>query len=132
MEGLLPDIRFTFQLILEHLWGALLVISESFRQVPALPVFVWVTLACTLVVVMILTVKRGHILRSGNALAERCSAYKEVSGKCCENLVPVIQDDEALGSPVVAASPLPLQTLCLSVMNRHLSILSLRDTVDFL
>ncbi|KAF3817995.1 hypothetical protein GH733_014867 [Mirounga leonina] len=41
MEGLLPAIRSTFQLVLEHLWGALLVISESWRHIPGLHEFPW-------------------------------------------------------------------------------------------
>lgn len=133
MEGLLPAVGSTFQLILEHLWGALLVISESLRQVPALPAFPWEILVRTVVAVLVvLIVKRGQTLRSGTALDERCSAHDEVGGKRGDNIGPVSQDAEALEVPGGEASPLLLQTLCLSAINTNLSRFSLQDTVDFL
>lgn len=39
MDGLLPAPKMSFQLVLELLWGILLVIAESFRQFRTLRVF---------------------------------------------------------------------------------------------
>ncbi|KAF5920973.1 hypothetical protein HPG69_003977 [Diceros bicornis minor] len=128
MEGLLPAIGSIFQPILKHLWGALLVISESLRQVPDLSAFPWEILVCIVVMVLVVLIT----LRSETALGERCSACGEVNGKCGETIGPVIQAEEALESPGGEASPLRLQTLCMSAINTNLSRLSLQDTVNFL
>lgn len=130
MEGLLPAIASTFQLILGHLWCALLVISDSLSQGPGLPAFHWEVLICTVVVALI--VKTGHIFRRGKSPGERCSAFGEVIGECGENTGPENRAVEALQCPRVEASPLPLQTLCLAAMNTILSTSALQDTVDLL
>uniref|UniRef100_A0A3Q2HX63 Uncharacterized protein n=1 Tax=Equus caballus TaxID=9796 RepID=A0A3Q2HX63_HORSE len=130
MEGLLPAIASAFQLILGHLWGALLVISESLSQGPGLPAFPWEILVCTVVVALI--VKTGHTFTRGKSPGERCSARAEVSGECGENTGPENRAEEALQCPRVETSPLPLRTLCLAVMNTMLSTSALQDTVDLL
>lgn len=72
--------------------------------------------------VLFLTVKRGRILGSVKALGKRCSAHTEVCGTRSGSVGPMTQADDALGRPGAEASPLPSQTLCLS----------LQDPVDFL
>ncbi|KAF5914630.1 hypothetical protein HPG69_005127 [Diceros bicornis minor] len=94
MEGLLPTTGSTFQLILEHLWGVPLVMSESLRQVPGLPAFPWEILVCAAMLVLI--VNRRHTLRSEKMLGKRCSVHNEVYRKCCENIESMTQADEAL------------------------------------
>ena len=62
MEDLLPATQSIFQLILEHLKGALLVIAGSMRHIPGLPAIPWEILVCT--VKLVLIVKGLHILRN--------------------------------------------------------------------
>lgn len=130
MEGLLPALRSTFQLVLEHLWGALLVISESWRHVSDLHEFPWEILVYTAILVW--TVKKRHILRSVKTLGKWCLAHAEVCGKGREKVGPVTQADDALGLPGVEASLATLQTLCLSAINTNHCRLSLLNTVEFL
>ena len=116
--------------MLEHLWGTLLVVSESWTHDSGLPEFPWEILVCA--VVLVLMVKRWHNLRSVKSLGKRSSAREEVCGKCSENVGPRAQADEALKPPRVEASSPTLQTLCLSAMNANLSGSSFQDTADFL
>ncbi|KAB1254226.1 Melanoma inhibitory activity protein 2 [Camelus dromedarius] len=53
MEVLLSACGSTFQLILEPLWGALLLVYESLTHVPGLPVFRWEILVCARVLVLV-------------------------------------------------------------------------------
>ena len=80
MESLLPASGSTFQLILEHLRGALVVVSESLTNVPGLPAFPWEILVCAVMLVVI--VKRQHTFRSVTLLGKRSSAHDEA---CSEN-----------------------------------------------
>ncbi|CAK7296099.1 Melanoma inhibitory activity protein 2 [Vulpes lagopus] len=130
MEGLLPVIRSTFQFIQEHLWGALLVISESCRYVSGLCEFPWEILLYGAVLVLI--VKKLHILRSVKALGKRCSVPAEVCGKRRENMGPMTQAGNTLGVPEVKASLSTIQTMCLSAKNTNHCRLSLQNSVDFL
>ena len=116
--------------MLEHLWGTLLVVSESWTHDSGLPEFPWEILVCA--VVLVLMVKRWHNLRSVKSLGKRSSAREEVCGKCSENVGPRAQADEALKPPWVEASSPTLQALCLSAMNTNLSGSSFQDTADFL
>lgn len=130
MEGLLPALGSAFQLMLEHLWGTLLVVSESWTHNSGLPEFPWEILVCA--VVLVLMIKRWHNLRSVKSLGKRSSAHEEVCGKCSENVGPRAQADEALKPPRVEASSPTSQTLCLSAVNANLSGSSFQDTADFL
>ncbi|XP_057552428.1 cTAGE family member 15-like [Hippopotamus amphibius kiboko] len=130
MEGLPPAPGATLQLILEHLWGALLVVPESLTRISGLPAFPWEILVCA--VVLVLIVRRWHTLRSVMFPRKGSSAHGEVCGKCSENRGPTAQADEALRPPGVEARPPTLQTLCLSAMKADLSRSSFKDTVDFL
>ena len=130
MEGLLPALGSAFQLMLEHLWGTLLVVSESWTHDSGLPEFSWEILVCA--VVLVLMVKRWHNLRSVKSLGKRSSAREEVCGKCSENVGPRAQADEALKPSRVEASSPTSQTLCLSAVNANLSGSSFQDTADLL
>lgn len=130
MEGLLPALGSAFQLMLEHLWGTLLVVSESWTHDSGLPEFPWEILVCAMV--LVLMIKRWHNLRSVKSLGKRSSAHEEVCGKCSENVGPRAQADEALKPPRVEASSPTSQTLCLSAVNANLSGSSFQDTADFL
>ena len=118
MEGLPPAPWPTFQLILEHLWGALLVVPQSLTHLPGLPAF-----PCKILlraVLLVLIVKRQHTLRSVKFLGKRSSDHDEVCGKCNENIGPIAQADEAL-RPAGWRPVLPCYKLCLSAMNENLS-----------
>lgn len=67
MEGLLPAAGSAFQLIPEHQWGDLLVVSESLRHISGPCAFPWEILACTM---PILTEKRRHTLTGVKALGK--------------------------------------------------------------
>lgn len=71
-----------------------------------------------------------HTLRSVKAPGARCSARGTVCARCNENTGPITGVNHALMSPGAGASPLLLQTLCLRALSKHLSRLSLQDTVD--
>ena len=130
MESLLPALGPACQLMLEHLWGTLLVVSESWTHVSGLPEFPWEILVCA--VVLVLTLKRWHGLRSVNLRGQRSSAREEVCGKCSEDVGPRTQAEGDLKPPRVEASPPALQTLCLSAMNADLSGSLFQDLADFL
>jgi len=130
MEGLLPAIRSTFQLVLEPLWGALLVISESWRHVAVLHEFPWEILAY--IVILVVTAKKRHIWRSVKVLGKRCLAHAKVCGKGSGNMGPMTQADDALGLPGVEASLPTLQTLCFSAVSTNRCRLALQNTIDFL
>lgn len=130
MESLLPALGPACQLMLEHLWGTLLMVSESWTHVSGLPEFPWEILVCA--VVLVLTVKRWHGLRSVKLRGQRSSACEEVCGKCSEDVGPRTQADGDLKPPRVEASPPALQTLCLSAMNADLSGSLFQDLADFL
>ncbi len=129
MEGPLLAARSTCQLVLEHLWGALQLISERRGHSPSLPVFPWAVLLWT--VLLVLLVKRQLTRRSVKALGHRGSARHEVCGARREESGPTTQAEAALRPPAVVASPPSLQALCLSAMNTNLSRLVDRDTVNF-
>ena len=119
----------TFQLILEHLCAVLLLISEGLRHVPALPAFPWVILVGALVVLS-LTVRRGHTSRSVKVLGKRYPAHSEVCAGCSENIGPMTEAEDTLKLPGEEASPLRSETLCWKALNKHLSrMLSLQDLV---
>ena len=115
MGDLLPATASVLQLILGHLWGALLGISGSMRYVPALPAFPWETLVCA--VVLVLMVKRRHTLRSVKALGKRCCAQEEVCGKDTENAGPTTEANDTLRPPGMEGSALSLQVLCSLAIN---------------
>ncbi|OWK00567.1 hypothetical protein Celaphus_00019431 [Cervus elaphus hippelaphus] len=132
MESLLPASGSTFRLILEHLQGVLLVVSESLTNVPGPPAFLWEILVCAVMIVVI--VKRRHTLKSAKLLGQKSSAHDEVCGPCSEdeNAGPMAQAEEALRSPGLEASPPRLQTLCQSAMSAMRSKSSFWGNDDFL
>ena len=121
----------TFQLILEHLCAVLLLISEGLRHVPALPAFPWVILVGALVVLS-LTVRRGHTSRSVKVLGKRYPAHSEVCAGCSENIGPMTPANDSVRTPGVQASSLMLKAFCLSALNTHLSRPSLQNVVESL
>ena len=109
----------TFQLVLEQLWGELLLISQSWRSSPSLlSVLPWAMLLCTVLLDFLL--KRRLTLRSVKALGQRCSAHHNICAAGSEDIGPTTQDDDTLNPPGVVASPPTLQALCLSAMNTDL------------
>lgn len=132
MESLLPASGSTFQLILEHLQGVLLVVSKNLTNVLNHPIFLWNTMVRSVMIDLI--VKRRYTLKSAKLLGQEGSAHNEVCGLCSEdgNARPTAQADEVLRSPGVEASPPSLQTLCWLGMNAMQSKSSFRGNVDFL
>ncbi|CAN0410411.1 unnamed protein product [Rangifer tarandus platyrhynchus] len=132
MESLLPASGSTFRLILEHLQGVLLVVSESLTNVPGPPAFLWEILVCAVMIVVI--VKRRYTSKSAKLLGQKSSAHDEVCGPCGEdeNAGPMAQAEEALRSPGLEASPPRLQTLGQSAMSAMRSKSSFRDNDDLL
>ena len=132
MESLLPASGSTFQLILEHLQGVLLVVSKNLTNVLNHPIFLWNTMVRTVMIDLI--VKRRYTLKSAKLLGQEGSAHNEVCGLCSEdeNARPTAQADEVLRSPGVEASPPSSQTLCWLGMNAMQSKSSFRGNVDFL
>lgn len=129
MEGLLPATASAFQLVLQRLCGALLGIPESLRLIPGPAAFPWGILVGTLVVVSVI-LKGRRASRSVKTPGARCSARRTVCARCSENTGPITGVNHALMCPGEGASPLLLQTLCLRALSKHLSRLSLQDTVD--
>ena len=108
-----------FQLVLEQLWGELLLISQSWRSSPSLlSVLPWAMLLCTVLLDFLL--KRRLTLRSVKVLGQRCSAHHNICAAGSEDIGPTTQADDALKPPGVVASPPTLQALCLSAMNTDL------------
>ncbi|MXQ89231.1 hypothetical protein E5288_WYG015859 [Bos mutus] len=132
MESLLPASGSTFQLILEHLQGVLLVVSKNLTNVLNHPIFLWNTMVRSVMIDLI--VKRRYTLKSAKLLGQEGSAHNEVCGLRSEdgNARPTAQADEVLRSPGVEASPPSLQTLCWLGMNAMQSKSSFRGNVDFL
>lgn len=118
------------QLVLEHLRGALLVISGSWRHSPRLPVWPWAMLLWT--VLLLCLVRRRLPQRRAKAPGQRGSGRPDVCGAGREEIGPTTRADEARRPPGVLASLPLLQTLCLRDMNAKLSGLVLRDTVNVL
>lgn len=117
------------QLILEHLWGALLGITGNWGCLTGLLGVPWGTLAGC--VGLIFMVSRGWNSRCTKAKGRNCSAHHEVPGNrgdTAERLTPA--DDT--GRPLAEeASPPTLQSLSLAVVTTHLR-LSLQDTLGLL
>ena len=132
MESLLPASGSTFRLILEHLQGVLLVVSESLTNVPGPPAFLWEILVCAVMLVVI--VKRRYTVKSAKLLGQKSSAHDEVCGPCSEdeNAGPMARAEEALRSPGLEASPPGLQMLGQSAMSAVQSKSSFRGNDDFL
>lgn len=82
--------------------------------------------------ILVLPVKKQHILRRVKLSGERCFAPAEVCGKGTENMEPLTQADDAQGLPGAEASLPTLKTSCLSAINTNHCRLSLQNTVDFL
>ena len=130
MESLLPASGSAFRLILEHLQGVLLVVSESLTNIPGPPAFLWEILVCAVMLAVI--VKRRYTLKSATLLGQKSSAHDEVCGPCSEDAGPMAQAEEALRSPGLAASPPGLQTLGQSAMSAVRSKSSFQGNDDFL
>ncbi|EPY80025.1 hypothetical protein CB1_000875058 [Camelus ferus] len=126
-EGLLPATEMSSSLVLEPLWDALLVVSESLRRAPGLWE-TWETLLCAAMVDFI--VESWRSLRRGAELAKKCSARAEVYRKVREKPGPMAQAHEGLKMPAVAASAPLLQTLCVVALHKNLSRSSLEDVKD--
>lgn len=103
IEGLLPPSGSVFRLLLEHLWHALPVVSESLPNTPGLPVLSQEILGCA--VLLVLIVKRRHTLKCVKLQSQRGSARDEVCGIGSETIEPMTQDFEILRSPGLEISP---------------------------
>ncbi|EPY83705.1 CTAGE family, member 5-like protein [Camelus ferus] len=130
MEVLLPAPGPTFQLILELLSGALLLVYESLTHVPGLSVFHWEILVCA--GVLVLAVNRWYALRRGKLLGKTSSARDEVCEKDKETPGPMTQAYKALKPPGPEASPPLLQILCFWALKENLRKTLLQGTVDFI
>ncbi|XP_077735345.1 uncharacterized protein LOC144301965 [Canis aureus] len=129
LEGPASATGSTFQLVLECLWQALLVITGSWGHSPCGPVFPWAMLLCT--VGLVFLVKRRLTPRRGKALGTSCSAPHGVCGAPSEKRVATTQTDDAHRPPRGEVSPPRLQILCLLAFNRNLDTLLLWNTLNF-
>ncbi|EPY73080.1 CTAGE family, member 5-like protein [Camelus ferus] len=120
----------TFQLILEPLWGALLLVYESLTHVPGLPVLRWESLVCA--GVLVLAGSGRYALRRGRSLGKTSSARDEVCGKCEETTGPTTQAHEALKPPGPEASPPLLKVLCFWALKENLRRTLFEGTVAFI
>ncbi|KAB1283269.1 cTAGE family member 6 [Camelus dromedarius] len=68
----------TFQLILEPLWGALLLVYESLTHVPGLPVLRWESLVCAGVLVL---AGSGRDLDSTRQMRDLCKKMAQDAGE---------------------------------------------------
>ena len=82
--------------------------------------------------ILVLPVKKQHILRRVKVSGKRCFAHAEVCGKGSEKMEPLTQADDARGLPGAEASLPILKTSCLSAINTNHCRLSLQNTLDFL
>lgn len=129
LEGPASATGSTFQLVLECLWQALLVITGSWGHSPCGPVFPWAMLLCT--VGLVFLVKRRLTPRRGKALGRRCSDPHGVCGAPSEKRAATTQTDDAHRPPRGEVSPPRLQILCLLAFNRNLDTLLLWNTLNF-
>ncbi|ELW69330.1 hypothetical protein TREES_T100011646 [Tupaia chinensis] len=116
MKGLLSAVRWHLWLLLGQLWAPLHLTTESLRQALGIPALPCVALACGTVVVLM--VKRRHILWRVKELSDRCSAHQEVPREGRRSTGPVIPAKEALRSSSVEAEP--PKFLCLLILQNYL------------
>lgn len=129
LEGPASATGSTFQLVLECLWQALLVIPGSWGHSPCGPVLPWAMLLCT--VGLVLLVKRRLTPRRGKALGTSGSAPHGVCGAPSEKRAATTQTDETHRPPRGEVSPPRLQILCLLAFNRNLETMLLWNTLNF-
>lgn len=135
MEGLLPASGLTCQLILERLWGALLVIAESWGYLSGLLAVHWGTLAgCVQMflsvpwdnlagfVQILSTIRTAWNSQCTEAQGRSSFARREVPGNRGDTAEQTTQTNDTERPPAWEASPPTLHSLSLAVVTAHLRL----------
>ena len=119
MDGVLVVIKMFFQLVMEQLYGALMVFPRYLTQAPRTLEFSWEILVYVAVIVVI--VKRLYNLKKEKEAAQQLTDKAEEYGKFSQKTRLFTQAYEAVKSPPKVDSPLKLQTLCLAIFHKGMN-----------
>lgn len=116
MDGMLVVIKMFLQLVMEQLYGALIMFSRYLTQAPRTLEFSWEMLVYAALFVFI--VKRLYTLKKKKEAAQQLTDKAEEYGKFSQKTRLFTQAYETMKSPPKVDSPLKLQTLCLAVFHK--------------